>query len=116
MLGLRRFSRMSWPRFFIIGSGFVLFSIFLFSLTPITAPLPPYTGPHEVGVLDVETEVERRFIHDATLKETGEKAFEVRLSLTMSRFVIISLLPCQNFPHLRSACHLKHSLLTLSKA
>lgn len=49
----------------------------MFSLTPITSPLPLYTGPHEVGILDLETEVQRRVLHDAILKETGEKAFEV---------------------------------------
>ena len=49
----------------------------MFSLTPITSPLPPYTGQHEVGILDVEVEVERRSIAEGILKETGEKAFEV---------------------------------------
>ena len=62
----------------LYGSASVLFLVLAISLTPITSPLPPYTGDYEVGILDVETEVERRTIHDAVLKETGEKAFEVR--------------------------------------
>lgn len=62
----------------LYGSASVLFLVLAISLTPITSPLPPYTGDYEVGILDVETEVEKRTIHDAVLKETGEKAFEVR--------------------------------------
>jgi len=61
----------------LFGSAGVLFLILVLSLTPITSPLPPYTGEHEVGILDLETGVERREIHPATLKETGLKAFEV---------------------------------------
>jgi platelet-activating factor acetylhydrolase len=62
----------------LYGSASVLFLVLAISLTPITSPLPPYTGDYEVGILDIETEVEKRTIHDAVLKETGEKAFEVR--------------------------------------
>jgi platelet-activating factor acetylhydrolase len=61
----------------LYGSASVLFLIIAVSLTPITSPLPPYTGDYEVGILDIETELERRTVHDAVLKETGEKAFEV---------------------------------------
>ncbi|PSN59821.1 hypothetical protein BS50DRAFT_604969 [Corynespora cassiicola Philippines] len=74
---LPRFSRFSFRRLVFFGSAFVLFWIFVFSLSPITSPLPPYTGPHEVGILDLETEVQRRVIHEAVLKETGDKAFEL---------------------------------------
>ncbi|KAF2738649.1 hypothetical protein EJ04DRAFT_486123 [Polyplosphaeria fusca] len=77
MFRVRRFSRLSWKRIFLFGSAFVLFWIFVFSLTPITSPLPAYTGPHQVGVLDVEVEGQKRLIHDAVLKETGDKAFEL---------------------------------------
>lgn len=77
MFRLRRFSRPSWRRNIFFLSAFVLFWIFVFSLTPITSPLPPYTGQHEVGILDVEVEVQKRLIAEGTLKETGEKAFEV---------------------------------------
>jgi platelet-activating factor acetylhydrolase len=49
----------------------------VFSLTPITSPLPPYTGPHEVGILDLESEVQKRVIRDAVLVENGANAFEV---------------------------------------
>lgn len=56
----------------------------MFSLTPITSPLPPYTGQHEVGILDVEVEVEKRVIAEGTLKETGVKAFELNtLAITL---------------------------------
>jgi platelet-activating factor acetylhydrolase len=75
---------LSWKRGMFLGSASLLFFLFVFSLTPITSPLPPYTGPHEVGILDVETEVERRVIHDAVLKSTGQKAFELQtLAITL---------------------------------
>jgi len=81
VFGLRR---LTWQRVLLFGSGSVLFLFFIFSLTPITSPLPPYTGSHEVGILDVETEVQKRTIHDAILKETGEKAFELEtLAITL---------------------------------
>jgi platelet-activating factor acetylhydrolase len=81
VFGLRRFT----PRSIIIfTSASLLFWVFVFSLTPITSPLPPYTGPYEVGILDVETEVHKRVLHDAILKETGEKAFELStLAITL---------------------------------
>lgn len=62
----------------LFGSAGVLFILLAVSLTPITSPLPPYTGQYEVGILDLETELEKREIHPATLKGTsGAKAFEV---------------------------------------
>ncbi|EAT83518.1 phospholipase [Parastagonospora nodorum] len=77
-------SRLTPRRVIIFTSASVLFWLFVFSLTPITSPLPPYTGPHEVGILDVETEVQKRVIHDAILKETGENAFELStLAITL---------------------------------
>jgi platelet-activating factor acetylhydrolase len=71
-------------RIIIFTSASLLFWTFVFSLTPITSPLPPYTGPYEVGVLDVETEVQKRIIHDAILKDTGDNAFELStLAITL---------------------------------
>ena len=79
-----RLGRFTWQRVLFLTSAVFLFFLFIFSLTPITSPLPPYTGPHEVGILDVETEVQKRVIHDAILKETGEKAFELEtLAITL---------------------------------
>lgn len=69
----------------LLGSASILFVILAVSLTPITSPLPPYTGQYEVGILDLETEVERREIHPAVLKETGGKAFEVRDGMFLFR-------------------------------
>lgn len=69
---------------FLFGSASILFLILVFSLTPITSPLPPYTGEYEVGILDLETQVEKKVVHDAVLKETGQKAFEVCLNQFVS--------------------------------
>ncbi|KAJ4358931.1 hypothetical protein N0V95_002637 [Ascochyta clinopodiicola] len=70
-------NRLTPRRIIFFTSASVLFWIFVIGLTPITSPLPPYTGPHEVGILDVETEVQKRVIREATLKETGKNAFEL---------------------------------------
>ncbi|KAL5121775.1 hypothetical protein ACEQ8H_000462 [Pleosporales sp. CAS-2024a] len=81
VLGL---SHLTPRRVIIFTSASVFFWLFIFSLSPITSPLPPYTGPHEVGILDVETEVKKRVIHDAILKETGQNAFEMStLAITL---------------------------------
>lgn len=75
---------LAWQRILLFGTGSILFLTFIFSLTPITAPLPAYTGPYQVGVLDVETEVQKEVVHDAILRETGEKAFELNtLAITL---------------------------------
>ncbi|KAF2128509.1 PAF-acetylhydrolase family member [Dothidotthia symphoricarpi CBS 119687] len=74
----------TWRRVLVFGSTTLVFFFFVFTLTPITSPLPPYTGPHEVGILDIETEVQRKVIHGAILKESGEKAFELEtLAITL---------------------------------
>jgi platelet-activating factor acetylhydrolase len=79
-----RIGRFTPRRVLFFASAGALFSIFIFSLTPITSPLPPYTGPYEIGILDVETEVQKRVIHDAVLKSTGDKAFELdTLAITL---------------------------------
>lgn len=106
MLGMRRFSRLSWRRILFLGSAFTLFWILVFSLSPITSPLPPYTGPHEVGILDLETAVEQRVIHDAVLKETGEPAFQVGVPMVPSgsRVMYIQDVPCRP-SHLCSKLH-----------
>lgn len=70
-------SRLTPRRIAFFTSASVLFWMFVIGLTPITSPLLPYTGPYEVGILDVETEVQRRVIYEATLKETGKNVFEL---------------------------------------
>jgi platelet-activating factor acetylhydrolase len=89
-------------RIIIFTSASILFWVFVFSLTPITSPLPPYTGPHEVGILDVETEVQKRVIHDAVLKETGENAFELStLAITLYYPSSLPLAPPSSRPWAR---------------
>jgi platelet-activating factor acetylhydrolase len=67
-----------WRRFALYGSAAFLFCFFVLSLAPLTSPLPPYTGLHEVGILDVEVEIKKRRVAEGVLRETGEQAFEVR--------------------------------------
>lgn len=65
----------TWRRVLIFGSASLVFTLLFFSLTPIVSPLPPYTGPHEVGILDVEAETEKRVIRQAIVKDSGHAAF-----------------------------------------
>jgi platelet-activating factor acetylhydrolase len=89
-------------RIIIFTSASLLFWIFVFSLTPITSPLPPYTGIHEVGILDVETEVQKRVIYDAKLKETGDNAFELStLAITLYYPSSLALAPPSRRPWAR---------------
>ncbi|USP78628.1 uncharacterized protein yc1106_05902 [Curvularia clavata] len=79
-----RIGRLGPRSFLMFTSAGILFVTFVFLLTPIISPLPPYTGPYEVGILDVETEVQKRVVHDAVLKATGDKAFELNtLAITL---------------------------------
>ncbi|EMD67478.1 hypothetical protein GGP41_007368 [Bipolaris sorokiniana] len=79
-----RIGRLGPRKLLVLTSAGFLFVTFIFLLTPIISPLPPYTGPYEVGILDVETPVEKRVIHDALLKATGDKAFELdTLAITL---------------------------------
>lgn len=99
VFGLRRFT----PRSVIIfTSASLLFWVFVFSLSPITSPLPPYTGPYEIGILDVETEVQKRVIHGAILKESGEKAFELStLAITLYYPSSLPIAPPSSHPWAR---------------
>ncbi|KAF2004505.1 PAF-acetylhydrolase family member [Amniculicola lignicola CBS 123094] len=85
MLGFGQFRpRYSAKRLAFWASSFILFWILLFSLSPITSPLPKYTGPHGVGVLDVEVAVERRVVREGIIRETGERAFQLQtLAITL---------------------------------
>jgi platelet-activating factor acetylhydrolase len=88
-------------RNFLIGSSAsILFLVLVITLSPIVSPLPPYTGQYEVGILDLETETERRTIHDAVLKETGEKAFELQ-TLAISLYYPSALPPMPEQPWAR---------------
>lgn len=89
-------------RVIIFTSASLLFWILLICFTPITSPLPPYTGPHEVGILDIETEVQKRIVHDAILKETGENAFELStLAVTLYYPSSLSKVPQSKQPWAR---------------
>ncbi|KAL6704624.1 hypothetical protein ACN47E_008021 [Coniothyrium glycines] len=79
-----RLRRGTWRRGLVLGSAALLFVVFAVSLSPVTSPLPPYTGAHQVGILDVETEVQKRVLREAVLKSTGGPAFELEtLAVTL---------------------------------
>lgn len=91
----------------LFGSAGALFIILAVSLSPITSPLPPYTGQYEVGILDLETEVEKREIHPATFKETGEKAFEVCSVAAPGQIVVLWVPTFKNLMCIKPVGYLK---------
>lgn len=50
---------------------------FLFNVPLASSSLPPYTGPYDVGTIDVEVPCTPRKTSDATFKATGLPAFQV---------------------------------------
>ncbi|KAL2196940.1 platelet-activating factor acetylhydrolase, isoform II-domain-containing protein [Corynascus similis CBS 632.67] len=55
---------------------------YFFSKPLLAHPLPQHTGPYAVGTIDIEAPVSPpRIIHEARLKETNEKAFELQTVL-----------------------------------
>ncbi|KAL4863538.1 hypothetical protein BDV12DRAFT_177390 [Aspergillus spectabilis] len=76
------------PRFtwsYVLFSVFSLYAIYcLVRGTPLFAsPLPPYTGPHGVGAIDLEVPLAGgpQSVAPGVLKSTGEPAFEVETLL-----------------------------------
>ena len=81
-------SRPSVRKFLLIGSGVALFLFLTITLSPfhLTHPLPPYTGLHHVGILDLEIPAQnpRTIAPGITLKETGKRGFDLdTLAITL---------------------------------
>ena len=90
---------------------------FLFNVPLASSSLPPYTGPYDVGTIDVEVPCTPRKTSDATFKATGLPAFQVcqghAYASLLSHFGILTcqrrclagngplfnLLPCPLGPH-----------------
>lgn len=53
----------------------------LFDMPLLSRKLPKYSGPHDVGLIDVEIPCERRKVADAVFKNTREPAFELETVL-----------------------------------
>ncbi|KAL4886607.1 platelet-activating factor acetylhydrolase, isoform II-domain-containing protein [Aspergillus karnatakaensis] len=76
------------PRFtfgYILFTAFALYAFYcLVRGTPLFAsPLPPYTGPHGIGAIDLEVPLAGgpQTVAPGVLKSTGEPAFEVETLL-----------------------------------
>jgi len=63
------------PAVVIFGS-FCLFFLAK-TMSPLSNPLPNYSGSYHVGIVDLEAAVETRVIHEAVLRETGEVALKL---------------------------------------
>ncbi|PSK46561.1 hypothetical protein B9Z65_5529 [Elsinoe australis] len=73
--------RLTWQ--YILLSLIILYITycFLFSLPLLSTNLPPYSGPHGVGTIDLEIPVQHRQISPVVFKSTSEPAFELKTVL-----------------------------------
>jgi platelet-activating factor acetylhydrolase len=72
--------RWTWRYVLCCGVATYLAYCTLFSSPLLSSNLPAYTGPHEVGLVDIEVPVDHRTIHNATLKD-GTPAFKMETIL-----------------------------------
>lgn len=63
--------------FFSLVVVYVIYC-FVFDSPFFSSRLPrKFSGPHQVGTIDIEAPVERRIVDDAVYKDSGKPAFEV---------------------------------------
>lgn len=62
---------------FISAIGFCVVYFFIFNMPVFSSDLPAYSGPYEVGVVDIEAPCEKRNLANAVFKDTGKPAFEL---------------------------------------
>ncbi len=68
-------------RLILAAITFYVAVCFLYDMPLFSSKLPQYSGPYKVGVVDIETPVEKRKISDAVLKDSGKPAFELETVL-----------------------------------
>lgn len=64
-------------------ASIVIYTCYCFFLGKpmLSSSLPPYSGPHNVGVIDIEVPVDQRKLSDATSESTGQLAFQLETVL-----------------------------------
>ena len=81
-----RFIRPRWSFKYAFFSSIVIYISYcwLFAMPLLSSNLPPYTGPYDVGAIDIEAPCDGRRTHNATFKKSGKPAFQVwNLNSTM---------------------------------
>jgi len=75
--------RPRWTWRYILCFGLATYTVYslLFASPLLSSKLPAYTGPHQVGTIDLEIPCDPRRINDATLKDGGHPAFQVETVL-----------------------------------
>ena len=69
-------------KYILSSAALLYFSYCLLVGVPFfSSDLPPYTGPYDVGTVDLEIPLESRQISDAIFKDTGLPAFELETVL-----------------------------------
>ncbi|TKA32942.1 hypothetical protein B0A50_01168 [Salinomyces thailandicus] len=79
MLSLPTVLRPRWTVRYVLCSIAALYIVYctLFDMPLFSTALPPYTGPHEVGTIDLEVPCDGRKVNDAVFKADGKPAFEL---------------------------------------
>src|SRR5690349_21259791 len=74
--------RLTW-RYCLASAAIFYVSYCLLAGSPFfSSNLPHYTGPHDVGAIDIEVPVrEPRKIHDAVFRDSGKPAFQLETVL-----------------------------------
>ena len=87
-------------KYLLLSSALLYVSYcFIFDVPLAASSLPPYTGPYDVGTIDVELPCTRRKISDATFKATGLPAFQVRQEIAPSLpFQLLGMLTSVSLP------------------
>ncbi|KAF4554534.1 Phospholipase A2-like protein [Elsinoe fawcettii] len=74
--------RLTWPTLLLSLPFFYITYRLLLSRPLLSSPLPAYTGPHRVGLIDIEVPVPTpRVVHPAVFKSTSAPAFELKTVL-----------------------------------
>ncbi|KAI7530827.1 PAF acetylhydrolase [Hortaea werneckii] len=72
--------RPRWTIRYVLCSIAVLYFSYctLFDMPLFSSALPEYTGPYEVGTIDLEVPCDGRKVNDAVFKDSGKPAFEMQ--------------------------------------
>ena len=106
MLGLPPNLRPRWTIRYVLYSLVAFYSLvcLLFDMPFFSSPLPQYTGPFEVGTIDLEAPCDARKVYEVAFKDSGEPAFSVET-------VLFSLF----YPSVKGAVSQKPNHLWVSK-
>lgn len=71
--------RPRWTWRYLLSFSIATYAVYnlLFARPLLSSNLPAYTGPYQVGTIDLEAPCDPRRINDATLKEGHHPAFQV---------------------------------------